>query len=101
MVRAVVKSGHWDEFVAASKAWDEAATRVGPPVYRTYSSTWGTFNETFSEAEYESSTDIEARFAAAEKDPDYDAALEAWLSHVVDGESRDYVLSEVVSATPG
>jgi hypothetical protein len=25
----------------------------------------------------------------------YDAALRAWLSHVVDGESRDYVLSEV------
>jgi hypothetical protein len=96
MVRAVVKSGHWDEFVAASKAWDEAATRVGLPVYRTYSSTWGTFNETFSEAEYESSTDIEARFAAADKDPAYDAALKAWLSHVVDGESRDYVLSEVV-----
>ena len=96
MVRAVVKSGHWDEFVAADKAWQEAATRVGLPTYRTYSSSWGTFNETFSDAEYESSADIEARFAAADKDPGYDAALKAWLSHVVDGESRDYVLSEVV-----
>jgi hypothetical protein len=95
MVRAVVKSGHWDEFIAADKAWQEAATRVGLPVYRTYSSNWGTLNETFGEAEYESSADIEARFAAAEKDPDYDAALEVWLSHVVDGESRDYVLTEV------
>ncbi|MGZ6340746.1 MAG: NIPSNAP family protein [Candidatus Limnocylindrales bacterium] len=96
MVRAVVKSGHWDEFVAADKAWQEAATRVGFPTYRTYSSNWGTFNEVFGDAEYESSADIEARFAAADKDPAYDAALKAWLSHVVDGESRDYVLSEVV-----
>jgi len=96
MVRAVVKSGHWDEFVAADKAWQEAATRVGLPVYRTYRSSWGTFNETFSDAEYESSADIEARWAAAEKDPDFDAASDVWLSHVVDGESRDCVLSEVV-----
>ena len=96
MVRAVVKSGHWDEFVAADKAWQEVATRVGLPAYRTYSSNWGTFNEVFGDAEYESSADIEARFAAADKDPDHDAATKAWLSHVVDGESRDYVLSEVV-----
>jgi hypothetical protein len=95
MVRAVVKSGHWDEFVAADKAWQEVATRAGLPAYRTYSSNWGTFNEVFGEAEYESSADIEARFAAADKDPAYDAALRAWISHVVDGESRDYVLSEV------
>ena len=101
MVRAVVKSVHWDEFFAADKAWQETATLVGLPAYRTYSSNLGTFNEAFSEAEYESSADIEARFAAADKDPDYDAATKAWLSHVVDGESRDYVLSEVVSATPG
>ena len=96
MVRAVVKSGHWDEFVAADKAWQEAATRVGLPAYRTYSSNWGTFNEAFWEAEYESSADIEARFAAARKDPEFEAALNANLAHVVDGESRDYVLSEVV-----
>ncbi len=96
MVRAVVKSGHWDEFVAADKAWQEVATRVGLPAYRTYSSNWGTCNEVFGDAEYESSADIEAKFAAANKDPAYDAALKAWLSHVVDGESRDYVLSEVV-----
>ena len=77
MVRAVVKSGHWHEFVAADKAWQEAATRVGLPTYQTYSTNWGTFNETFSLAEYESSADIEARFATADKDPAYDAALAA------------------------
>jgi hypothetical protein len=36
VVRAVVKAGHWDGFVAADKAWQEAATHVGLPVYRTY-----------------------------------------------------------------
>ncbi|MDP2350755.1 MAG: hypothetical protein Q8M74_06315 [Chloroflexota bacterium] len=96
MVRVVVKSGHWDEFVAADRAFQEVATRVGLPTYRTYSSNWGTFNEVFTDAEYESSADIEARFAAAGKDPDYDAGLKTWLSHVVDGESHDYVLSEVI-----
>lgn len=69
---------------------------MGLPAHRTYSSNWGTFHEVFSDAEYESSPDIEARFAAADKDRAYDAALRGWLSHVVDGESRDYVLSEVV-----
>ena len=49
-----------------------------------------------AQAEYESSADIEARFAAAKKDPEFVAALDANFSHVVDGESRDYVLSEVV-----
>jgi hypothetical protein len=97
MVRVVVKAGHWDEFVAADRAFEEVATRAGLPPYRTYSSTWGTFNEVFSDAEYESSADIEARFAVADKDPAYSAALTTWLSHVVDGESRDYVLSEVVA----
>jgi hypothetical protein len=84
------------EFVAADRASQEVLTRAGLPAYRTYSSSWGTFYEVFSDAEYESSADIEARFAAAGKDPDYDEALKTWLSHVVDGESRDYVLSEVV-----
>ena len=96
MGRDIVKFGHWDEYVATSRALNEVLTRLGHPAYRLYESNWGTLNEAFWEAEYESSADIEARFAAAEKDPDYDAALEAWLSHVVDGESRDYVLSEVV-----
>jgi hypothetical protein len=61
-----------------------------------YQSKWGTLFEAFWEAEYESSADIEARLAAAEKDPEFMAAFNANFSHVVDGESRDYVLSEVV-----
>ena len=50
----------------------------------------------FWEAEYESSADIEARFAVSAKDPEFKAALNANASHTVDGETRDYVLSEVV-----
>ena len=96
MGRDVVKFGHWDEYVATNRAWQAAATRLGLPAYRLYESKWGTLGEAFWEAEYESSADIEARFAAAQKDPEFMAALNANFSHVVDGQSRDYVLSEVV-----
>jgi hypothetical protein len=75
---------------------NEVLTRLGHPAYRLYESNWGTLYEAFWEAEYESSADIEARFAAVRKNPEFKAALNANLSHVVDGESRDYVLSEVV-----
>ena len=95
MGRDVVKFGHWDEYVATSEALGQVLTRLGFPAYRLFESKWGTLNEAFWEAEYESSADIEARFAAADKDPAYDTALMAWLSHLVDGETRDYVLSEV------
>ena len=96
MGRDIVKFGHWDEYVATMRALNEVLTRLGHPAYRLYGSNWGTFNEAFWEAEYESSADIEARFAGAAKDAEFKAALNANLSHVVDGETRDYVLSEVV-----
>ena len=96
MGRDIVKFGHWDEYVATSKALNEVLARLGHPAYRLYELNWGTLNEAFWEAEYESSADIEARFAAARKNPEFEAALGANLSHVVDGASRDYVLSEVV-----
>jgi hypothetical protein len=96
MGRDIVKFGHWDEYVATSKAVNEVLTRLGHPAYRLYESNWGTLNEAFWEAEFQSSADIEARFATVRKDPEFLTALTANLSHVVDGESRDYVLSEVV-----
>lgn len=96
MGRDVVKYGHWDEYVATNRALNEVLTRLGLPAYRLYESKWGTVNEAFWEAEYESSADIEARLAVAQKDPEFMAALKANSSHIVDGESRDYVLSEVV-----
>ena len=94
LVREVIKQGHWDAFIAASKAWNEVAVTLGLPAYRIYSSNWGTFNEAFAEAEYESSGDIEARFTAVQKDAKYKAAITALTEHLVDGEVRDYVLSE-------
>lgn len=96
MGRDIVRFGHWDEYVATSKALNEVLTRLGHPTYRLYESNWGTLGEAFWEAEYESSADIEAHFAAVRKNPEFEAALAANLAHVVDGESRDYVLSEVV-----
>jgi hypothetical protein len=97
MGRDVVKFGHRDEYVASMSALNVVLTRLGLPAYRLYDSMWGTLNEAFWEAEYESTADIEARLAAARKDPEFRAALDTNFSHCVDGESRDYVLSEVVA----
>jgi hypothetical protein len=94
MVRQVVKFGHWADFIVAAKAENEAGIKAGLPAYRLYSSGWGTGNEAFAEAEYEDSGDIERRNKAAMDNPEYDKALGVLVSHLVDGEVRDYVLSE-------
>ena len=52
MGRDIVKFGHWDEYVATSKAVNEVLTRLGHPAYRLYESNWGTLNEAFWEAEF-------------------------------------------------
>ena len=94
MVRQVVRHGHYKDFLAASKAWNEAAVKVGLPVYRVYESNWGTFNEVFSEAEYQDSGDIERRFDAAADNKEFTEALRNLVSHLADGEAHDYVLRE-------
>ena len=94
MVRQVVRHGHFKDFLAASKAWNEAAVKVGLPAYRVYQSNWGTFNEVFSEAEYQDSGDIERRFDAASDNKEFSEALRHLVSHLADGEAHDYVLRE-------
>jgi hypothetical protein len=94
MVRQVVRHGHYKDFLAASKAWNEAAVKVGLPAYRVYQSNWGTFNEVFSEAEYEDSADIERRFDAVAENEEFSEALRNLVSHLADGEAHDYVLRE-------
>ena len=94
MVRQVVRHGHYKDFLAASKAWNDAAVKVGLPAYRVYQSNWGTFNEVFSEAEYEDSGDIERRFDAVRDNKEFSEALRNLMSHIADGEAHDYVLRE-------
>jgi hypothetical protein len=94
MVRQVVRHGHYKDFLAASKAWNEAAVKVGLPAYRVYQSNWGTFNEVFSEAEYQDSGDIERRFDAVAENEEFSEALRNLVSHLADGEAHDYVLRE-------
>jgi hypothetical protein len=94
MVRQVVRHGHYKDFLAASKAWNEAAVKVGLPAYRVYQSNWGTFNEVFSEAEYQDSGDIERRFDAVAENEQFSEALRNLVSHLADGEVHDYVLKE-------
>jgi hypothetical protein len=97
LVRDVVKYGHWKDYKAACKAWNEAAVKVGLPAFRYYESNWGTMGEVFLEAEFEDSGDIERRFAAAEaaQNPEYEAAALAVASHISEGQSFSYVLSDL------
>jgi hypothetical protein len=94
MVREVVKFGHWDAYVAANKAWNKEAVRLGLPAYRLYASVWGTQNEAFFEADWDSGVDIDAAFTTAMKDEQFKAASRAFAEHVVDGASVNYLLTE-------
>jgi len=93
LLRQVVRHDHWADWIAASKAWNEAGIKAGLPAYRLYSSDCGTFNEAFAEADYEDCGDIQRRIKAAIDNPEF--ALGGLVSQLVDSEARDYVLSEV------
>lgn len=97
MVRSVVKFGHWADWITAFRAANEAAVRLGLPPYRLYVKTsMGIRNEVFTEAEYEDAADMGRRTEAAmDADAAYAAALDLMASHLVDGEIRDYLLSEL------
>lgn len=95
VVRAVVKNGHRRAFLTAFDTWKRAAVEAGLPAYRLYESTWGTYGEFFAAAEFEESADIDRRIGAALQVPEYEAAHEGVLAHLVEGTMRDYVLSEV------
>lgn len=94
MIRHIVKLGHYQAFMEAMAAWNDAARNVGLPPYRIWESQFGTVQEVFTEAEFES---IEAHLAtleAAHTDPTFAAANEAVSAHLVDGSLHDYVLFE-------
>ena len=94
MIRHIVKLGHYQEFMDGMVAWNEAAQRVGLPAYRIWESQFGTVQEVFTEAEFES---IDAHLAAlegAQADPGFAAANRELSTHLVDGSLHDYVLFE-------
>jgi len=89
----VARFGHWDAYVAACKAWNQAGMNVGLPEYTMYTPVWGKVNEAYVEAEFESVADVSARLEVAGRDPAFHAALTAIEEHLTDGASREYVLS--------
>jgi hypothetical protein len=94
MIRHIVKLGHYEEFMTAMAAWNREARRVGLPAYRIWESQFGTVQEVFTEADFES---IEAHLAALERahtDPAFAAANQELSTHLVDGSLHDYVLFE-------
>jgi len=95
MFRCVVKFGHYADFIEAVKAENQAAVRLGMPVYRLYEQhdPVGIRNEVFGEADYEDA--VWRNHGALEKDPEFAEALSRGVSHLVDGELHDYTLSEV------
>ena len=54
MIRHVVKLGHYQQFMDGMAAWNREAQRVGLPPYRIWESQFGTVQEVFTEAEFES-----------------------------------------------
>ena len=94
MIRHIVKLGHYQQFMDGMAARNEAAQRVGMPAYRIWESQFGTVQEVFTEAEFES---IDAHLAALEAshaDPAFTAANQELSRHLVDGSLHDYVLFE-------
>jgi len=96
LIRQVVKFGQVEDFMKASKALNEVGASLGMPAYRVYHSHWGTFNEVFSEAEYESAEELNRLMDSFGKDPVVSKAFGEMTSHLVDGEAHDYLLAERV-----
>ena len=94
MIRHIVKLGHYQAFLDGMAAWNREAQRVGLPAYRIWESQFGTVQEVFTEADFES---IDAHLAALESahgDAAFAAANEELSRHLVDGSLHDYVLFE-------
>ncbi len=95
MVRHVVKHGEYRQFLAAIKAFNETAPLVGLPPYRVFQSLFGTINEVWTEADFETvQANVDAFATARGKHEAFDRAFLDMLSHLVDGEQRDYILEE-------
>jgi hypothetical protein len=94
MIRHVVKLGRYQAFMDAMAAWNREAQRVGLPAYRVWESQFGTVQEVFTEADFESIAAHLAALEAAHDDPAFTAANEELSKHLVDGSLHDYVLFE-------
>ena len=94
MIRHIVKLGHYQQFLDGMAAWNREAQRVGLPAYRIWESQFGTVQEVFTEADFESIDAHLAALEAAHGDPAFAAANEELSTHLVDGSLHDYVLFE-------
>jgi hypothetical protein len=94
MIRHVVKLGQYQAFMDGMAAWNREAVRVGLPAYRIWESQFGTVQEVFTEAEFESIDAHLAALEAAHGDAAFAAANEELSTHLVDGSLHDYVLFE-------
>lgn len=94
MIRHIVKLGHYQQFLDAMAAWNEVASSVGLPPYRIWESQFGTVQEVFTEADFDSIDAHLAALEAAHGHARFAAANHELSSHVVDGSLHDYVLFE-------
>jgi hypothetical protein len=94
MIRHIVKLGHYEAFMAGMAAWNDAAQRVGLPPYRIWESQFGTVQEVFTEADFESIDAHLAALEAAHTDASFSAANHELSTHLVDGSLHDYILFE-------
>jgi len=96
LVRHVVKQGHYQDFLKAAGALNDAAVSAGLPRYRFWASQFGDFNEVWAEGEYESVAAHLSTLAANRDNAAWIQAFREFLSHLVDGEQHDYILEEEI-----
>ncbi len=80
--------------MAGMNAWNDAAVKVGLPAYRIWESQFGTVQEVFTEAEFDTIDAHLAALEAAHTDAAFAAANQELSTHLVDGSLHDYVLFE-------
>jgi hypothetical protein len=99
MIRHVIKLGHYGEFMRDMARWNDEAARVGLPRYHVWDSQFGSVQEVFTMADFES---IDAHYAAFEQahgDEVFAAVQGALSSHFVDGSLHDWWLVEAEGAS--
>ena len=94
MIRHIVKLGQYQAFLDGMAAWNREAQRVGLPAYRIWESQFGTVQEVFTEADFESIDAHRAALEVAHMDPAFAAVNQELSTHLVDGSLHDYVLFE-------
>jgi hypothetical protein len=95
LVRHIVKTGEFEQFREAFKAFNAGATGAGLPSYRLWRTLFGDINEVWSEAQYDSLDGHVQALEEARADAEFMRAFRAMLAHTVPATLHDYPLEPI------